>query len=206
MSKKLNKNGLFSEKVLLRKKAAKRLTAKSSENRTAAAAAATQNLMESRYWRETRCILGYLSFGSELSADTLLQSALDEGKYVYVPRVIGRHLVFHRIMTLEEEFSKGVFGIREPAESNPVWEVSSSPGPVLVLVPGLAFTEKGARLGRGGGYYDRFIHRIRSEASATGEKAPLCIGFACHDQVFDSIPTADHDEFLDGLLTDTYSG
>lgn len=194
------------DKVELRKRAAELLAARTSDNRIKAAAAAATKLKENDYWRESRSVLGYLSFGSELSIDNLLRVALADGKFVFVPRVIGGQLVFHRIMSLEEKFSKGVFGIREPAEKNLIWDFHSSPGPVLVLVPGLAFTLKGARLGRGGGYYDRFINRIRLEALTVGKRAPLCVGFAGRDQILESVPTEDHDEFLDGLITDTYSG
>lgn len=206
MPRTTSNNSLLSEKDALRKKTARLLAAFSPANRNSASSAAATNLKEQNYWRESRSVLGYLSFGSELSADKLLRNALAEGKYVYVPKVMGGQLDFHRIMSLDDNFSKGVFGIREPSEESPKWDFKTSPHPVLVLVPGLAFTGKGARLGRGGGYYDRFISRIRSEASAAGEQAPLCIGYAFQDQIVDSLPTSDHDEFLNGIVTDSYAG
>ena len=192
-------------KKTVRKNAQAILASLDEKQRNKAAAAACSNLKSTLFWREARSILAYLAFGSELNADTVIQAALDEGKYVYVPRISGNQMSFHRVTSLEEPFEKGVFGIREPKSSSPQWNPVSSPGPTLVLVPGLAFDKNGARLGRGGGYYDRFISRIRSEAAAAKEQAPLCIGYAYSNLITENVPTDDFDQIIDGLVTDGFS-
>ena len=63
----------------------------------------------------------------------------------------------------------------------------------VVVVPGLAFTPSGARLGQGGGHFDRFLTRL-------GEGC-LRIGVAFHEQVVAELPTADHDVAVDVVIT-----
>jgi 5-formyltetrahydrofolate cyclo-ligase len=64
----------------------------------------------------------------------------------------------------------------------------------VVVVPGLAFTPAGARLGRGGGHFDRFLTRL-------GEGC-LRIGVAFREQLVTELPTADHDIAVDVVVTD----
>jgi 5-formyltetrahydrofolate cyclo-ligase len=194
------------EKKEARKTAQAVLSSLRKNQRESAASAACTNLKSAPYWRNARSILAYLAFGSELDADPVIQAALDEGKYVYVPRIRDRQMSFHRVESLEEPFPKGVFGIREPLPDSPEWHALSSPGPTLVLVPGLQFDMSGGRLGRGGGYYDRFLSGIRMEAEAAGEVAPLCIAYAFREQIVESVPREEYDEFVDGLVSDGFSG
>lgn len=65
--------------------------------------------------------------------------------------------------------------------------------PEVLLIPGLAFTEQGERLGRGKGYFDRYLSKY------DGVKVGVCFS----DQVFKQIPTDEHDELLDYLVTET---
>lgn len=77
----------------------------------------------------------------------------------------------------------------------------------LVLVPGLAFTGAGERMGRGKGYYDNYIQRCRKTlgggcggGGGTGEggqRRPATIGVGFDVQIFDALPTEPHDEQLD---------
>ena len=67
--------------------------------------------------------------------------------------------------------------------------------PDVVIVPGLAFTAEGHRLGQGGGWYDRFLADVRSNCST--------IGVAFAEQLLEAIPTEAHDVTLDRVITDT---
>lgn len=73
-------------------------------------------------------------------------------------------------------------------------DVCFSLTPTLVLVPGLAFTREGARLGRGGGFYDRLLNG----QAATAMKFGICFEF----QVVDFVPAETHDVILDAVVTD----
>jgi len=81
-----------------------------------------------------------------------------------------------------------------------VWEPGE--GPSLVLTPGLLFDEDGGRLGRGGGFFDRFIREFRSGEAASDVASPLFIGYAYDEQIVEKVPRGSGDELLDGVLTD----
>lgn len=66
--------------------------------------------------------------------------------------------------------------------------------PDVVIVPGLAFTAQGDRLGQGGGWYDRFLADVRSDCTAIG----VCFA----EQIVDSLPVEAHDVVLDRVVTD----
>ncbi len=77
-------------------------------------------------------------------------------------------------------------------------EDDPTPDPTIVdvvIVPGTAFTIFGGRLGQGGGFYDRFLSRVRDEC--------LAIGVCFQPQVVDDLPTEPHDVSLDIVVTDS---
>ncbi len=65
----------------------------------------------------------------------------------------------------------------------------------VVVVPGLAFTPDGRRLGQGGGWYDRFLARTRPDC--------LGIGVAFDVQIVDDVPTEQHDVLLELVITES---
>ena len=69
--------------------------------------------------------------------------------------------------------------------------------PDFILLPLLAFTSRGARLGYGGGYYDRTLQLLRSRGEI------FACGVAYAGQEIDALPVGDHDQHLDGVLTET---
>jgi 5-formyltetrahydrofolate cyclo-ligase len=76
----------------------------------------------------------------------------------------------------------------DPASPDPSW-------PDVVIVPGLAFTAQGDRLGQGGGWYDRFLAGVRAECRTIG------VGFV--EQIVDTLPVEDHDVRLDHVVTES---
>lgn len=152
-------------------------------------------LYEASVWQKANVILLYLSFTTEAKTDEMVLQALTEKKIVAVPRVTGRNMVFHRIRSLEKGLEMNRLGIREPLPNLPVIE----PGDILhylVITPGLAFDREKNRLGRGGGYYDRFICKIRQ-----GRKSTIA-GVCFAEQVMDSVPVNPRDEKVDMIITD----
>lgn len=98
------------------------------------------------------------------------------------------------------------FGIREPyptyADGSPREDVFSLGQPVdLVVMPGLAFNRRGHRLGRGGGYYDKFIAACLRLAAQQGRPPPLLLALAFDAQMIDQVPVADNDEDVDLIVT-----
>lgn len=130
----------------------------------------------------------YVSSGSEVRTHELIAALLDRGKTVAVPRVLPepgtmQAVVIHGI----DDFAPGRFGIPEPT-THEVLEQT----PDVTIVPGLAFTRTGQRLGQGGGYYDRYL----AQHPATHK-----IGLCFNEQLADELPSDEHDINMDEVVT-----
>ncbi len=116
--------------------------------------AVQKQLFSMREFKECTVFFTYLSYGKELLTHTLTERALKAGKIVAAPKVVAEGaMVFYRIGSLSD-CEPGAFGILEPRGSS---ELLPEEGKSLLLLPGLAFTRAGGRLGYGGGYYDRYL-------------------------------------------------
>lgn len=109
---------------------------------------------------------------------------------IALPRVEGEHLIFHAVPALER-LTTGRFGIREPDPDAAV-QVLPDEGDTI-LVPGLAFDRRGGRLGRGGGFYDRFLERWPNA---------FRVGVAFSSQLIESVPCEAHDVRVDAVVTE----
>jgi len=173
------------------------------KRRKRAALDAGRALRFSNIWAAYDCLLAYMSLGSELDCAPVIQLALNDSKRVFIPKTLAGDIVFFRILSGGGPFVKGPFGIREPAArrgESEVWE--SGKGPSLALTPGLLFDEDGGRLGRGGGFFDRFIRSFRLGENDSAVTRPLFIGYAYDEQIVERVPMGSGDERLDGVLSD----
>jgi len=154
--------------------------------------AACKLLVSLPEFRRAASMMVYLPMPQEIDCSEAALEAWREGKSVLAPRVDwkGRHLVPVEMRSLEDGIVTGRHGLREPAEG-PAWPVGRID---LVIVPALAFDVTGARLGRGGGFYDRFLRQ-------DGLRAVAC-GMAFREQVVDRLPAEGHDRTVDILVTD----
>lgn len=145
-------------------------------------------------WREAHCVLAYSSFGSEFDTAALVDEVLAAGRTLCLPRVVrgARELTLHRVGDPARELEPGAFGIRQPrADCPPVAPDALD----FVLVPGVAFTPRGERLGYGGGYYDRLIARLAPR--------PPLVAAAFDLQLREEIPLDAGDRRVDLVLTET---
>ena len=139
-------------------------------------------------------VMLYLSTAMEVDTAPLALKCWQDGKSVVVPRVSWdqRRILPVEISSLQTGLTTGGHGIREPDAT------SGKPIPIdlidLVVVPGLGFSENGYRIGRGMGFYDRFL--------AQPEFVGVSCGLAFSDQVEPEIPVLDHDMPLSMLVTD----
>lgn len=145
------------------------------------------NLLGLNEIRRSFCIYCYISFHHEAGTGQLIEALLEMGKYVAVPKVVGKELEFFSI-TGNKDLEEGVMGIMEPKPSCLKIEDALAP----VIVPGIAFDKKGHRIGYGGGYYDRFFNR---------EPGHKRLAIAYDFQVFDVIPAQPHDKGMSFIIT-----
>ncbi len=123
----------------------------------------TDYLINSDFYKNSKVIMAYIDFRNEVMTEKLIKQAIADGKRVVIPISIveTRQLLLSEIIDYDNELSPGAYGILEP-KSEFIREVD----PLLVdlvLVPGVAFDNRGYRIGYGAGYYDRFLERVRKE-------------------------------------------
>ncbi|MEO7725635.1 MAG: 5-formyltetrahydrofolate cyclo-ligase [Burkholderiales bacterium] len=153
----------------------------------------TAQLLALDAYRNARCVLAYMSFGSEFETATLIEDALAYGKAVCLPRVVQgtRELALHRVTNLGDDLQSGTWGIREPRADRARADIGEID---FVLLPGVAFTPRCERLGYGGGFYDRLITRM-------AQRPPLAAAaFAL--QMRDGIPLDANDQRVDIVVTE----
>ncbi|MBP3747256.1 MAG: 5-formyltetrahydrofolate cyclo-ligase [Ruminococcus sp.] len=138
-------------------------------------------------------VLLYASFSSEISTWELAQQLISTGKTVAFPRCgENGHMTFHTVTDLSQLkcSSAGKYNIREPESFLPQPLATDL---TVCVVPGLAFTEYGGRLGYGGGFYDRFLAEhpyIRT------------IALAYEGMIADDLPVLEHDFTVDMIITE----
>lgn len=137
-------------------------------------------------YRQAKTVYGYLPYNQEVRTVPLLERALQEGKRVAVPKIYGDDMKFIYLDDLSQ-VEKNSYGIPEPVLDGPVADDPTA----LVLMPGLAFTKAGDRMGYGGGFYDKFLANEPDHPTVA-----LCYDF----QIVDDIPTDDYDIPVDLVL------
>ena len=146
----------------------------------------TEQFLATDLYRHTKTIYGYLPYNQEVRTTAILEQALRDGKQIAVPKIFGDQMKFILLSDLSK-VEPGYKGIPEPVDDGPV---ADDPG-ALVLMPGLAFTKEGDRMGYGGGFYDKFL-----AAEPNHPTIALCYGF----QIVSEIPKEDYDIPVDLVL------
>eukprot|EP00003_Mantamonas_plastica_P031204 TRINITY_DN801_c1_g2_i2.p1 TRINITY_DN801_c1_g2~~TRINITY_DN801_c1_g2_i2.p1 ORF type:complete len:114 (-),score=25.18 TRINITY_DN801_c1_g2_i2:294-635(-) len=108
-------------------------------------------------------------------------------------------LKVHSVQDIDN-MEKNKWGIREPDKDEENVLEGDDKGPDLILVPGLGFDHDNHRLGRGKGYYDRYIARCRQRAEERGEDGPYLLAL-CHSvQVVDEVAIDEYDVPMDEVI------
>ena len=142
------------------------------------------------------CCVAYLAFQNEPNLDELLHNLLLLNKLLAIPRFCHatRSYELVEVSDLASQLVTGHYGIREPLPE--LLAIQKLPSSTVWLVPGLAFTAGGARLGRGAGYYDRLFAQFPQ-----GKR----IGVAWDCQLLTEIPQEPWDRPMDYIVTETQS-
>ena len=140
-------------------------------------------------------MLCYAAIDGEVETGPILAQALADGKRVAVPVALrrGSRLVPAEIRDARRDLSShGLFGVPQPTRMT---GRRVRPEKLeLILVPGVAFDRRGRRLGRGKGYFDRFLSQVPASVPRIG----LAFGF----QVVRAIPFEPHDQPVRTVITD----
>lgn len=149
-------------------------------------------LIQTPEYQRSEIVMVFLSLPNEVDTTPLVLHAWRDSKRVLAPKVSWeqRRMLPIEIRSLSDDVSQSPMGIREPAQGMPI--------PValidMVIVPGLGFDLHGNRIGRGRGFYDRFL-------AHTDWQGVAC-GLALEEQVVEEVPVTEHDMQVDMLVTD----
>ena len=151
-------------------------------------ASAQAELLKALDGQGDRALAGYMPIRTEVSPLPIMAGWTAP---VGVPVILGegQPLEFH-VWTPDAEMVAGPFGASVPATAKPM-------RPEVVIVPLVAFTADGYRLGYGGGFYDRTLEKLRALGPV------LAVGFAYGAQEADALPLEPTDQRLDALVTET---
>lgn len=155
-------------------------------------------ILELDIYKSSSNILTFISFGNEVDTKELITSSLDCQKYIYAPRVANKDMDFYKIYNLEDLVTSK-FGVLEPIpDDSNLFELNEDrlKEKTIMIIPGLAFDNKGNRLGYGKGYYDEYLSRDYA-------KDFVKIAVAYDFQIVDKVPIDEYDVPVDYIVTPT---
>jgi len=138
-------------------------------------------------------IVLYSALAGEVSTDTILDDALAAGRAIFYPRLHrARDALSLCKVESRSDLAPGAYGILEP--ETPSIDTAALPR-CVVVAPGVAFTVRGERMGRGGGHYDRLLAELPPHA--------ITVGLAYSFQLLDRIPQSGWDRRLSFVVTES---
>ena len=147
-----------------------------------------QALDGNKLLRNAQIVMAYCALPDEVPLEPLFQKWIDEGKSILLPRVVSDTTMQIHHYTAPNQLEVGAFGIMEPTG-----EIFTDYAKIdVVIVPGMAFDKQGHRLGRGKGYYDRFLSLCPQTYK---------IGICYPHRLLDQVPVDAHDILMDAIMT-----
>lgn len=151
-------------------------------------------LLELIFKEKPKAIMLYQDFRQEVMTQAIIEELLKKDFTVLLPKTLVKEksLIPYRITDPSKDLIQGAYGIWEP-NSERATEFSASQID-MVVIPGVAFDEKGNRLGYGGGFYDRFLPSLKCDA--------LKVALAFELQIVPKVYPQEHDCLMDVILTE----
>lgn len=151
---------------------------------------ATNNFLKSEIYKNSKVLMVYMPLGKETDTTKIVKQAYKDGKKVVFPVTEPKSGVITPYYAKETAvFEKGAFNINEPQNGTKAKLCDID----VILVPGIAFDCKGARIGFGKGCYDRLLKNTDA----------VKVGFCYDFQVCDNVPAEEHDVMMDFLVTES---
>ncbi|XP_046996819.1 5-formyltetrahydrofolate cyclo-ligase [Schistocerca americana] len=160
----------------------------------------TDKVLKHPAYQKANSVSIYLSFDKEVQTGTLVEDILKNGKTCYIPRfqkgIPEMEMIILRSLQDYNSLPVNKWNIKQPSPDDQRESVFDNGTLDLVLAPGQAFTKDGVRLGRGKGYYDKFLAKCFKKL----EKRPTILGLAFKEQIVPEIPQTETDVVLDEVL------
>lgn len=149
---------------------------------------AVLKVLNSKYWKNSKCVLLYYPLPDEIDVRELIIKGKLSGKTILLPKVTKEDMVL-KVYEDENSLKKGAFNILEPSGEDFFEEDYYKID--LAIIPGMAFDKDFNRLGRGKGYYDKFLKKIPH-----AKKIGICFPF----QFLEALPMEPHDEKMSNVV------
>lgn len=142
-------------------------------------------------FKKSKFVMLYASKDDEVNTGKMVGEALKMGKRVALPRCTSlKGIVPKEIRNTHTDLEKGIYGIHQPRKGQKNIDLEKIN---LVVVPGVAFDRKNRRLGRGKGYYDRFLKKL--------PRNKISVGLAFDFQIVKNLPEGSHDVPVSKVIT-----
>jgi 5-formyltetrahydrofolate cyclo-ligase len=163
--------------------------------------AISERIANLNVYRTANTVLAYMSFGAEFCTEEWVQQALREDKCVLLPKVnrTTNELDIYRVSNLQHDLAPGLWNIREPLVER-CTKIIALNEVDFILLPGIAFGRDGARLGYGGGFYDKLLARIKD---ANQGCRPALVAGAFAIQLVEGLPQEDTDHKVEWVVTES---
>ncbi|OBA19567.1 5-formyltetrahydrofolate cyclo-ligase [Metschnikowia bicuspidata var. bicuspidata NRRL YB-4993] len=159
-------------------------------------------LIKHQEFRNAKSVALFMSMPRvETSTGPILRYCFDHEKTVFLPKCLppsslGNSMTFLNVKTLDEVNAlqpAGKYKLREPAQGEDAMETGNLD---LIIVPGVAFTLLGNRLGHGAGYYDKFLHDFQAKF----DRVPYLMGVCLAEQLAENVPIEPHDWTMNHVI------
>lgn len=166
-----------------------------ADTRAAYSVTITERLLQLPEYRQAGAVLGYMNFGAEFASGLWVERVLADGKRLALPKVNRHtnHLDLYWVEDTESQLEAGLWGIREPVVER-CERLNSLNEVEFALLPGVAFTRGGARLGYGGGFYDKLL--------ANRAQLPMLVAAAFAMQLVGQLPQEATDVRVERVVTE----
>ena len=190
---------LQQSKKALRKIVREKVSGISLEEKKRQSDLVARKVLKSKDYLDAKTISIYLHMDDEIQTESILKQALDDGKICYIPKYFigGQLMEMVRLKDMEDFHTLPLtkWNIKQPSDHDIREEALETGSLDLILVPGMAFTQKGHRLGRGKGYYDTYLAKAKSKGLN-----PVTLALAFKEQILSEIPVDSHDELINQVI------
>jgi 5-formyltetrahydrofolate cyclo-ligase len=181
---------LKEKKKLLRKEILAKRSAMTADEVLKQSRRICENVICSKFYKSCKKLCLYMPIRNEVDVRLLLEAAWDDGKQVYLPKVLPDDYMEFYSYNESTALISGAYNILEPDSK----EILVPDSDTLIIMPGAVFSKDNKRIGYGGGYYDRYL-----------AKHPECktIAVAYDFQILEHIPYEEHDVCPDVVINCT---
>ncbi|CAK5096068.1 unnamed protein product [Meloidogyne enterolobii] len=170
-----------------------------------------EKLFNHQWFKQAKRIAIYVSTFGEIITDEIILRALDDGKEVFIPRIKkgNEHMEMLKLSSKDEfaKLERTTWGIRQhssdlspPTYFDGMTTKENEQLLDLIVMPGVAFTLNGKRLGHGRGYYDRFLLEYSQKCNGI---YPKTIALALNLQIIEDLPMSERDVYINQILYST---